>query len=783
MSIYKMVNFVEIKSLFCIMRKLLALIIGIVSIGLLPLLYFDHGSYFDFLTQQIPFILETKRMLASGTPWWSWNTFFGDNFIGAYSFYTVTSPFVYFVCLFPRAYILVGIVIALYLKFMAAGAAAYAFFKYVGFDKEKSILGGLCYVGSSFFIVNQYYHFTIALIVFPLLLLAIEKVFRNDKYAITFLSIISFLVVWINYYFALPSFLLGICYFIARYTSVYSQLKSSGKRSSVILKTVAGVSLGCILSALILLPTIFHVVGSGRDSLDLSFSTIGAVVARSLETIRIFVMPKMSEHEPDSFCSFHWQSNDFYLPVIGAIALMWCIAKWKELPKLKDIKWLAWLTIILVIASFTPLNRIFSAVSQAHYTRWYYGLTLFMIYAFLIIIERYKITVKQFWAYAIFTIALIIFMKLYNALVSYITQGEFTLTLIGLEIVEIFLCLVNMVFLWIFVKHRNVSRLILFVSCGAAINLMGFIYFNFRGSREPVDIFNKYIIDETLSHNDDNFEYRTDFNSEYLNLGILKNKPSTSTFHSAPNKLIRNLKEMTSEGVSSVLMIRKKRLPIDALMSVKEYIDYSVDPKVGGETLPDSVLVQKDSTLLYTRYEFKYYIPMGFSYDSYITRKEFEDYLSTSPKDSITPLLENLIIDSKDVAALSKLLRHATVTPAASLDSLAQARRRYCASKFTGDTRGLKMQTDFDQDRVVFVSVVADPGFKATIDGEATPIYNVNLGLSAIIVPKGCHQIDFDYTTPGLRLGCIITLLALVILLSIAYLERRVARGRAIPSL
>jgi uncharacterized membrane protein YfhO len=86
------------------------------------------------------------------------------------------------------------------------------------------------------------------------------------------------------------------------------------------------------------------------------------------------------------------------------------------------------------------------------------------------------------------------------------------------------------------------------------------------------------------------------------------------------------------------------------------------------------------------------------------------------------------------------------------------------------------METDFDRERVVFLSVVSDPGFAATIDGKPTKIYRANLGLSAIIVPKGKHYIDFDYTTPGLRLGSVISLIALLLLILIAYRERKMIR-------
>ena len=83
--------------------KLIVLIIIVLTVGLTPswLQYDGFMLTSDFLNQQIPFIIETKRMFASGTPFWSWNTYFGDNFLAAYSFYTVTSPFVWINCLFP----------------------------------------------------------------------------------------------------------------------------------------------------------------------------------------------------------------------------------------------------------------------------------------------------------------------------------------------------------------------------------------------------------------------------------------------------------------------------------------------------------------------------------------------------------------------------------------------------------------------------------------------------------------------------------------------------------
>jgi hypothetical protein len=314
------------------------------------------------------------------------------------------------------------------------------------------------------------------------------------------------------------------------------------------------------------------------------------------------------------------------------------------------------------------------------------------------------------------------------------------------------------------------KQLSLFVACGATLNLMLFVVFHFRKYDEPVDYMHKIILDETSPYHEGEFEYRTDFGTFYANVTMLNNRASTMTFNSICNKRINELRLLLTHNLATpTFRVHKQKVAFDALMSVRDFIDY----REGTKEMPDSVLVQKDSTSLYTCYEYKYYIPMGFSYDDYVTRDEFYEYLKSSPKDSVTPLLDKLVIEKCDEAALSKVLRHSSLTSAVTIDSLVDARRRYCATKFEGDTRGLKMETDFDRERVVFLSVVSDPGFAATIDGKPTKIYRANLGLSAIIVPKGKHYIDFDYTTPGLRLGSVISLIALLLLILIAYRERK----------
>ena len=64
---------------------------------------FPYGGRFvtrgDFIEQQLPFILETRRILRGGLNSYSFFTFLGAPAVGSYAFYTLGSVFVW--CLPP----------------------------------------------------------------------------------------------------------------------------------------------------------------------------------------------------------------------------------------------------------------------------------------------------------------------------------------------------------------------------------------------------------------------------------------------------------------------------------------------------------------------------------------------------------------------------------------------------------------------------------------------------------------------------------------------------------
>ncbi len=57
---------------------------AIALVVILPVLIANNGNLYlvgDYMSQQIPFIKEMKRMFISGAPDWSCNSFLGANFL------------------------------------------------------------------------------------------------------------------------------------------------------------------------------------------------------------------------------------------------------------------------------------------------------------------------------------------------------------------------------------------------------------------------------------------------------------------------------------------------------------------------------------------------------------------------------------------------------------------------------------------------------------------------------------------------------------------------------
>lgn len=72
----------------------------------------------------------------------------------------------------------------------------------------------------------------------------------------------------------------------------------------------------------------------------------------------------------------------------------------------------------------------------------------------------------------------------------------------------------------------------------------------------------------------------------------------------------------------------------------------------------------------------------------------------------------------------------------------------------------------------LFMSIPYSIGWRAFVDGEETEVLQANIGFSAIAVPGGEHEIRFEYRTPGIVAGAVISMLSAITLLAFGFCGR-----------
>ncbi|MDE6277812.1 MAG: YfhO family protein [Muribaculaceae bacterium] len=727
------------------MKKLLLLIIAVLTVGLLPV-WFDFGynwANMDFATQQIPFLLETKRMLASGTPWWSWNTFLGENFIGAYAFYTITSPFVWLICLFPAKYILWGVLCSVYLKTICTGLAVFLYFRKMDFVENLCILGSLMYCFSSFFIGSLFYfHFCEPMMMFPLLLIAEEKVVHRDHRAYLWLALAVFGVIFVNFYFALSSIILGALYFFVRAAS--EKVLNFG----VFIRSVGGVFLGVLMASVVLFPVVCHHLGSySANTFFYLDYRLNALLSSVLCDLRLLVMPDISEEPfPGFYLTPEWKSKEAFLVVFGLFSTIIYISKRRN--------WLTVLLAILIIMYFTPLNGLFTGFTNVHYSRWIYGLNIMMILT-VMYLAKDNICVRprdcMLYVAGVFVVVVCNYildfrMGLKSGSVSLFTPRK---------VVETLLVAINCLCLFIWtLKPRRVRGLVLMICLCGGLNLGASVWFLTKNgglSMAGEDFIHRELFTEEFDGGATTMNgCRVDALTNYRNYALLKNIPGIYGFHSSMDKRLEKIKKLVQDDYGSQHFTPDRlRESLGVLCSVGEIRDFR-DSLIRG-TRYEGGLVFEGKHGGYDEYSPTNFISMGFTYDSYILESE----LTAVPDsvDKIAKMMENVVIKSEDEAVLSHYLVKGDADVSVDINEATRHRRVRTVREFAGDSRGFSCRADFDSTEFVFFSVVADPGFTAFVDGVPTRFYEVNLGMIGMIVPPGKHKIEFNYFPVGLNFG------------------------------
>ena len=762
--------------------RVFGLAAGTAFLLFLPFLIYDSGIFTflgDFNVQQIPFYQLANRALKSGEYFWNWHLDLGTNFIASFSFYLLGSPFFWLSVPFPAEWTPYLMAPLLCIKMGVMAAGGYGFIKRFVVNQRYAVLGGLLYALSGFSVYNIFFnHFHDVMALFPFLLIALEEAMVNGRKGVFAFAVC--LNAMVNYVFFVGEVVFVILYFVVRMLTREIRL-TPGKFCSLAFESVIGFA----MSAVLLLPSILMILGNPRidnlmDGWDL---LLYWEPQRYPAILQAFLFPPDLPSRPNFFpdAGVKWMSVAGFLPVMsiaGAVAFV----------RSKKGHWAKRMVVICTVIAFVPgLQAFFYLMNASTYSRWYYMFTLMLALVSVKALEDSDVDLETGFKY---TLRATLIMALAVGLAPTFEEEGVTIGLAqepGLLWLYTAIAVVSLGALAYILQLRRQGRSIfragICLICAITL-LYGWTYLAWG---KLVSNDSKFIINqgihgaEHLDLPDDTF-YRVDVYEGMDNQAMFWNLPNIQTFHSVVPGSIMEF--FPAVGVTRDVGSRPEPeyYGLRGLLSVRYlFVDErkGVDPEMPG-------FVFWDNQNGFDIYENEYFVPMGFTYDYYVTEEDFYD---TSEYSREFLLMRAVMLSDEQIARYGDILEEiprrlrSNFSESAYLADCEDRAASACYA-FTADGDRFTARINLERDNLVFFTVPYESGWSATVNGEPVTVEKVSAGMMAVRVPAGDNLIEFSYVTPGLHAGLLITIgaaLLLAVYILVNLVLKRMGHGGGEP--
>ena len=734
----------------------------------------------DYIEQQLPFILETRRLLLGGLNSYSFNTFLGAPGVGSYSFYTLGSPFVWPLALLPQALIPFGISVMAVLKHAFAALCSFAYFRKMIRDERIALAGSVLYALSSFTIVNtQFYHFTEVIAFFPLILLGLETA-MSDKPRPGLLALACGLNALVNYYFMLSSALLAALYFAFRF---FSEDWKPARTFRRVFFTVFECGVGCALSGVLLLPSLMHmltITRTGASDVPLLMQQYSPSLL--MERLRVLLMPIESNVVHAYYGDApSWSSTAAYLPLLGLTGT--CVFAFAQ----KGNRWLKALLAALLLCSAVPvLCGAFALFTNTSYTRWWYGLVLLLTLASLYALR--DVRSRRVWltafaacsaAAALLTVPFLLPQGILNVLprrIAEIIVNRRTGAYAGdtLRALSISLTLLGGAGLLLIICKKLSFRAAMAVLClCACVQYGGYIAAGDKeilsgGTQAGKGVYTlEQIAEPTLSAlklpEADGYK-RIDYGPMLRNYGLIRGCSSLTCFSSLRTSTVGKFVSMAGFGYdeSTTVSPPDSSAAIRALLSVTEY------HKTSNQGAPEGFVYSHDENgfAVYTNPNA---VPMGFLQTT-VTGTHHQR-MDSETIGSV--LLASATMDDAYLARFEGRMQKLDVYNIPSWQESVRRLQENACHTFTTHSNGFTACIDAKEAGLVIFTIPHDKGFSAKVDGQPAEIIPCSVSFMGVWVEPGEHEIIFTYHTRMLSLGIVMSALAAIVLGAYVFLARK----------
>jgi len=746
-------------------KYLTAFLMGffIMLLVIMPIIVYTGGYYIyygDYNSQQIPFYTHAHDFVKSEGLGWDWNTDLGANFIGSYSFYLLGSPFFWLTLPFPRGSVVFLMPVLLAVKHGIAALTAYAYIRRFVRNKNAALIGGLLYAFSGFQMFNIFFnHFQDVTAFFPLMLISLEEYINNNRKGIFALSVA--LMGIINYFFFTGQAVFILLYIIARLGS--PDFKITWKKFfGIALEAIIGV----MIAMAVLLPASMAILGNYRINerlFGLDLVSHGDRT-RLLRIIQSFFMIPDVPARPNLFSTDNgkWASIGGYLPLFSMAGVAAFI-------KAKKKHWSKRIILICAVCAFIPiLNSAFYTFNSSYYARWFYMPILIMAMMSAQALDDRNIKLSsgiKLCGTVLFALTVISILPKKNG--DDINWFEFANYPVYFALV-ISVSIAGLVILWFIEKKRRSGAAFMksALICTAAACFFctaSVVYFGVSLGSYPDTYINNGIKGaENIDLEDsENQMFRIDISENYDNYPMFWKYSSMRAFQSVVPGSIMNF--YANIGVTRDVA---SRAPLDkytlrGLFSVKYYFDKVYEDKEDeySYTIDLPGFEYKNKQNGFYVYENKYYVPMGFTYDSYIDEDSAEQ-LTEQTREKL--LMRSLVLTEKQAEKYSDIISKISNNDTIGLTdktyfSDCMDRKSESCSEFNYDSDGFKAKITLEDSKLVFFSVPYDDGWTAYVNGNPADVEQVSCGFMAVKADSGENEIEFRYSTPGLKYGLIIS--------------------------
>lgn len=735
---------------------LVALLISFCTI--LPILIQSGWNLYmvgDYMTQQIPFIKESRRMFLSGTPFWSWNTFLGANYLGSYSFYVYGSPFFWPLVILPERFLGTGLAAMFVLKHGVAAWTAFLYLKKHVRSELYAAAGSFMYAFSFFSMDSTfYYHFLDVIALFPLVLYFTDEVLDNGKTYLLFL--VSLVNALVNYYFYIGTSIFFLIYLIVRVCSSEKYKFKDGFRCLMFY------GLGGLASAVILLPSALTLLETDKATSSHKNMLLAGVYAipHIFKIIKGLILP--SEGILSSAVGFNYAqycSTTAFLPLFGAFF-------WITELKGKSKTWSTRLMKICLLITVIPFgNGVFNLFSNMRYTRWWYCLVLILVLVSINVIEnlqqseedprpKYKfavrlITILTFVFYVLLGVAKAIWVyvlrcqnkiEVVRIIGRYLSGNSFDKEYIMRDL-RYFLALGALIVLSYGVLMILIKKKFIFDPKKVAVTtaVVCFLSYSLYLQNEiyTYRAANRDFVSAQAQTEETSYTSRTMNKMSYANYGMIINEPTISTFNSFKSHATSQFCRIAGYEVGSMPMT-KPFFNTQAIQTV----------------LNTSKVIEKDKT----EHEAEYYVPFGYTYDYYVIDDGIEFTKNKKENNRRIELMTKACYVSKEnEKKISGLLQKFDENETFDWKKESAERKASACTSFEMNSSGFKAVLEGNKERLVYFSIPNDTGWQVKVNGKDTDIVEINGRMIGVIVPPGRADIEADFVPPGLKAGAAVS--------------------------